>query len=173
MDVPGVGVLWLRCLQRSAAFGDALEDFQLGWFVVFQVVGIDHGGLVGRIDTGRSDGEANFDGLGEIAGMVGTPGIAGGGIIRKRLAVAAVQAHPVLFEAGAGVGEPLVRVWEFFPGFLGHASLSLVFFDVFSGQSFQQMTCFTLQIGGGKRHHLIDATSDIRFAPRATRVFER
>ena len=75
MDVPGVGIIRFGSLPGDAAFGDLFEQPQLFVLVVFQVVGVDHRCLVGGVDAGVAGFQPEFQRLGEIAGVVGTPGV--------------------------------------------------------------------------------------------------
>ena len=120
LEVVGVGILRLRPLQLVAARGNGLEHLQLALPVVFQVGGMDHGCLVGCVVAVEPGRQPRFAGLLELSVVIEPPCLLHRLVGRERLAVAAMQAFPVLFQCGTRVNKCLVRMRKFLPGRLCH-----------------------------------------------------
>ena len=110
-----VGVLRRIVATLVGPGGGLLEKRELGLVALLQIIRIDRLRLDGRIDTRTTGGASRLDGALEIAGVIMTPRIDDGGFFRIRLAIALVQARPVLLETRGIVHVGLIGMWELEP----------------------------------------------------------
>src|SRR5450755_2393320 len=101
--------------------GGLFAKCQPRFFGLFDVVGIDRLRLHRGIDRGAALGAADFNRALKVARMKRPPRILRSDVLRKRLAVPAVEARPALLQRGSVVDVGAVGVRKFRP-FLRHVS---------------------------------------------------
>ena len=101
LPVPGIGVFRVRRLLRLGAPGNVHEKIEFGFFLAFEVVGINAGGLVGHRDAVTTGLDAGIGRLLKLAVMKQHPGLQHHSLLGQWFAVALVQADPASFQAGS------------------------------------------------------------------------
>ena len=94
--VVGVGVLRVGGDGGFGPIHDFVVELEPGRLVVFQIIGVDVGRLVGGVDAFTAGFQANLDGTLEVTGVIAPPSFLRGLICGEGFLVAQVQAVPVL-----------------------------------------------------------------------------
>jgi hypothetical protein len=116
MEVPAIGIGRRFLLLLLAASGDLQEQGALTLVISLEVIRVDGGRLVGRVIAGQTTGQTRFDGLSKVSGVITAPGVRYFRIVRKRLAVAAMQACPVLLQRSTGIAIGFFGIGKLAPG---------------------------------------------------------